>query len=79
MIQGVVNRLSLNSFLLKGWSVVLVSAMFALAAKDNQLFFVYLNIFSNHNPSGALMDTFSIKKGCSARFMIEFESYQRIK
>ena len=34
MIQGIVNRLSHNSFLLKGWSVVLVSAMFALAAKD---------------------------------------------
>ena len=45
MIQGVVNRLSHNSFLLKGWSVVLVSAMFALAAKDNQLFFVYLTYF----------------------------------
>lgn len=45
MIQGVVNRLSHNSFLLKGWSVVLVSAMFALAAKDSQLLFVYLAYF----------------------------------
>ena len=33
-IQGTVNRLSTNSFLLKGWSVVLVSALFALAAAD---------------------------------------------
>lgn len=45
MIQGVVNRLSHNSFLLKGWSVVLISAMFALAAKDSQILFVYLAYF----------------------------------
>lgn len=45
MILGVVNRLSHNSFLLKGWSVVLVSAMFALAAKDSQLLFIYLAYF----------------------------------
>lgn len=45
MIQGVVNRLSHNSFLLKGWSVVLVSAMFALAAGDTEILFVYLAYF----------------------------------
>lgn len=45
MIQGIVNRLSHNSFLLKGWSVVLVSAMLALAAKDARLLFVYLAYF----------------------------------
>jgi len=45
MIQGVVNRLSTNSFLLKGWSVVLVSALFALAAKDSKMLFVYLAYF----------------------------------
>src|SRR5437773_11124579 len=42
MIQGVVNRLSQNSFLLKGWSVVLVSSLFALAAFNSNPFFVYL-------------------------------------
>lgn len=42
MIQGVVNRMSRNSFLLKGWAVVLVSAMFALAATDANVAFVYL-------------------------------------
>ena len=41
-IQGVINRLSTNSFLLKGWSVVLVSALFALSAKDSDLGFVLL-------------------------------------
>ena len=42
LIQGVINRLSTNSFLLKGWSVVLVSALFALSAPDSQVAFVYL-------------------------------------
>ncbi len=42
LIQGVINRLSTNSFLLKGWSVVLVSALFALSAPDSRVAFVYL-------------------------------------
>jgi hypothetical protein len=41
-IQGVINRLSTSSFLLKGWSVVLVSALFALAAPESRTAFVYL-------------------------------------
>lgn len=45
MIQNVVNRLSNNSFLLKGWSVVLVSGLFALAAKDTKPLFVYISYF----------------------------------
>ncbi len=31
MIQGVINRMAGNSFALKGWSVVIISALFALA------------------------------------------------
>ena len=42
LIQGVINRLSTHSFLLKGWSVVLVSALFALSAADSQPAFVFL-------------------------------------
>ena len=45
MIQGVVNRLSHNSFLLKGWSVVLISALFALAAGSSRTYFIYLAYF----------------------------------
>ncbi|OGQ47715.1 MAG: hypothetical protein A3H42_06500 [Deltaproteobacteria bacterium RIFCSPLOWO2_02_FULL_46_8] len=45
MIQGIINRLSNNSFLLKEWSVILISALFALAAKDSNLLFVYLAYF----------------------------------
>lgn len=42
LIQGVVNRLSTNSFLLKGWTVVLISALFALSASDARVEFVFL-------------------------------------
>lgn len=45
MIQGVVNRLSHNSFLLKGWSVVLISALFALAASSSKIYFIYIAYF----------------------------------
>lgn len=41
-VQAVINRLSTNSFLLKGWSVVLVSALFALSATDAEVSFVFL-------------------------------------
>ncbi len=41
-IQGVVNRLAQNSFALKGWSVVLVSALFALAADKSKPVFAIL-------------------------------------
>ena len=41
-IQGVINRLSQNSFLLKGWSVVLISALFALSAGDSNPAFIVL-------------------------------------
>ena len=44
-IQGTVNRLSTNSFLLKGGSVVLVSALFALASADLNLYFICLAYF----------------------------------
>ena len=45
LIQAVVNRMSANSFHLKGWSVVLVSALFALAAAETRIEFVYLAYF----------------------------------
>lgn len=34
-----------NSFLLKGWSVTLVAALFALASKDTNQYFIYLAYF----------------------------------
>ena len=41
-IQGVINRLSTNSFLLKGWSVVLVSGLIALGAHNSNGSFVMI-------------------------------------
>lgn len=45
LIQSVINRLGRNSFLLKGWSVILVSAMFALSANNSNSKFSYLAFF----------------------------------
>ncbi|WP_396160765.1 hypothetical protein [Flavobacterium sp.] len=43
--QGVINRMGQNSFLIKGWTVTLVSALFALAAKDANQKFVIVAYF----------------------------------
>jgi len=42
-IQSVVSRMNANSFLMKGWSITLVSALFALAAKDANLNYVLIS------------------------------------
>lgn len=42
---GVINRMGQNSFLIKGWTVALVSALFALAAKDANQTFVIVAYF----------------------------------
>lgn len=41
MIQGIITRMSTNSFLLKGWTVTLVAGLFALSDRSkNQGFFL---------------------------------------
>jgi hypothetical protein len=40
-IQGVIDRMARCSFLLKGWSVILVSGLFALAAKESHHLLLY--------------------------------------
>ena len=42
-IQNVITRINSNSFLIKGWTITLVSALFALAAKDSNLKFVLVS------------------------------------
>lgn len=47
MIQGIINRIANNSFLLKGWAVTLVAGIFTLANKDSDktyLLITYLPI-----------------------------------
>ena len=41
MIQGAINRFSTNSFLLKGWSVTLFSALLAFSTHNRSLNLVY--------------------------------------
>lgn len=36
-IQGVINRMASNSFLIKGWTITLVAALIALSAKDSDV------------------------------------------
>ena len=42
LIQGVVNRHATNSFRVKGWTVVLVTALFVLLAKEERLDVAYI-------------------------------------
>ena len=44
-IQSVITRMAHNSFLLKGWSVTLVAAIFVLAAKDANEAYAVLAFF----------------------------------
>jgi len=41
-IQNVITRMNSNSFLIKGWTITLVSALFALAAKDANIQYVLI-------------------------------------
>ncbi len=42
MLQFIISRMARNSFLLKGWNVVLVSAIFALASTETKASLVFL-------------------------------------
>lgn len=44
-IQNIIARMANNSFLLKGWTVTLVAALFALAAQNSNPDFIYLAVF----------------------------------
>jgi hypothetical protein len=45
MLQSVISRMNQNSFQLKGWSVVLVSALFALSVDGKDISFVLFAFF----------------------------------
>lgn len=42
MILGIINRMAGNAFLIKGWTITLVAALFALAQKETNPVFMYL-------------------------------------
>lgn len=41
-LQLVITRMNVNSFLIKGWTITLVAALFALAAKDANINYVVI-------------------------------------
>jgi hypothetical protein len=41
-IQQAINRMASNLFLLKGWTVTLIAALFALAAKESKHHYFFL-------------------------------------
>lgn len=41
-IQGVINRLATDSFRMKGWAVVLVSALLVVLAREGRVDFAYI-------------------------------------
>ncbi len=45
-LQLIITRMNVNSFLLKGWTVTLVSALFAFAAKDTNISYVLITYIS---------------------------------
>ena len=57
-IQNVITRMNTNSFLLKGWAVTLISAVFALAAKDANLEYILVTYIAI--PTFWLLDGFFI-------------------
>src|SRR5690348_15874734 len=44
-IQAAVNRMASNLFLLKGWTITLIAALFALAAKDSDRHYFLIAYF----------------------------------
>ena len=45
LVQGVISRMGLNSFALKGWSVTLVAALMALAVNTHRRSYALLALF----------------------------------
>jgi hypothetical protein len=44
-VQASISRMAGNSFMIRGWSLTLVSALFALAAKDANQWYVIISFF----------------------------------
>jgi hypothetical protein len=44
-LQGAINRMAGNLFLLKGWTITLIAALFALSAKDSNQAYVLIAYF----------------------------------
>ena len=68
-IENTITRMNTNSFIIKGWVITLVSALFALAAKDvNRL---YLSIAYVPIPMFWIIDGFHLSKERQFRELYE--------
>lgn len=45
-IQGIISRMNVNSFLLRGWAVTLISALFAFATKETNINYILITYIS---------------------------------
>ena len=92
MIQSVVTRMAKCSFLLKGWSVTLIAAIFGLAAKDSNPKFVLISYFiipffwlldgyflSQERQYRALFDTVRKVKSAQPDYDMDASSYSNGK
>jgi len=68
-IQNVITRMNSNSFLLKGWAVTLVSALFALAAKDANPLYAYISYIAI--PMFWILDGFFLSQERQYRLLYE--------
>lgn len=59
-IQGIINRMGQNSFMIKGWNITIVAALFALASKDANKTFVLIAYFPTF--MFWLLDTFFLQQ-----------------
>lgn len=59
-IQNIITRMNSDSFLIKGWTITLVSALFALAAKDADVHYVIVSYISI--PTFWILDGFFISR-----------------
>ena len=59
-IQAVITRMNSNSFLIKGWMISLVAALFALAAKDANLRYVMVTYITV--PAFWVLDAFYLSQ-----------------
>jgi ABC-type multidrug transport system permease subunit len=89
-IQTVITRMNTNSFLIKGWSVTLITGLFALAAKDANIKYVLISYFiipifwildgfyiSTERRYRALYDVTAVKKDDAIDFSMKVKDFEK--
>ena len=87
-IQNVILRMNTNSFLIKGWAITLISALFALASKDANRNYVMVSyivipvfwildgfLISNERKFRALYEKVALKSDDNIDFNMDTSSF----